>query len=183
MPTLKKQLTQKELKRQLHYDPETGIFIWKVVNSNRIKVGDVAGCIEKNTGYVYIGINGLRYSGHRLAWLYVYGYFPENIVDHINQNTTSNWIKNLREVGRRCNFLNSKSFRINSSGVTGVYRDKRRNKWYSQVTVNQKTINLGTFKSFKDAVLVRWKAEKKYNFPACQSYSKAYKYLLGNGDI
>ena len=77
-------ITQAELKEQLDYNPETGVFTWKVANSNRNKVGGVAGCLHKFTGYNVIRINKKGCKSHRLAWLYVYGEFPKGFIDHIN---------------------------------------------------------------------------------------------------
>ena len=52
--------------------------------------------------------------------------------------------------------------RNNKSGATGVYWDKRRNNWYAQITYNKKTISLGAFTDFDEAVKARKKAEEKY---------------------
>jgi hypothetical protein len=39
-----------------------------------------------NNGYSSIGINKKSYKSHRLAWLYMCGYFPKNIdIDHENR--------------------------------------------------------------------------------------------------
>ena len=37
------ELTQSSLMEVLHYDPNTGVFTWRVSSARRIKVGDVAG--------------------------------------------------------------------------------------------------------------------------------------------
>lgn len=87
-------LTQAELKRKLHYDPDTGIFTWKVFSPG-ITIGKVAGAIS--SGYIRIKVHPSLQYAHRLAWLYVYGYFPEHGTDHINGIKTDNRIANLRE--------------------------------------------------------------------------------------
>ena len=73
----KQKLTQEELKRLLNYDPKTGIFVWKIYRNYNAKIGDIAGNTNATTGYINIKINNKSYSAHRLAWLYVYGYFPD----------------------------------------------------------------------------------------------------------
>ena len=71
-------LTQAELKRQLHYNPETGIFTRLVSTARRIKVGDVAG-FNSGQGYLQICVNYTTYPAHRLAWLYCHGSMPNLI--------------------------------------------------------------------------------------------------------
>ena len=53
-------MTQDELKEILDYDPETGVFRWKVYKNQHTKIGDVAGTINSN-GYRFIKINGKSY--------------------------------------------------------------------------------------------------------------------------
>lgn len=119
MTSNKKQLTYERLNEPLDYNPETGEFIWKSPNNRRVRVGAVAGTLG-HMGYCIITIDGKHYRAHRLAWLYVNGYTPENGVDHINRVKNDNRICNLREVSQQCNIRNSKRACTNTSGVCGV---------------------------------------------------------------
>ncbi len=124
----KKKITQKRLKEVLDYDHKTGIFIWKdrilCTGRNHGFAGRVAGGLLE--GYIYIKIDGELTAAHCLAWLYVYGYLPENDIDHRDRIKTHNWIKNLREASRMCNLQNQSVSSNNSSGITGVWR---KTKW------------------------------------------------------
>lgn len=81
-------------------------------------------------------------------------------VDHINRKPYDNRKSNLRICNRAKNAMNRSKPKNNKSGVIGVFWKK--NKWYAQIRVNRKTIHLGCFENFEDAVKVRKEAEKKY---------------------
>ena len=149
-------IAQDELKSQLHYNAETGIFTRLVSNSNRVKIGDVAGSYSP-IGYLYININGKKYLAHRLAWLYVYGYMPK-VVDHVNHNTIDNSIVNLRDASPQQNTFNSRIASHNKSGFKGVSYIQSTKKWYASISFNNKTFNLGFYdfpelasKAYKEA--------------------------------
>jgi len=55
-------------------------------------------------GYIIIKINRKDYQAHRLAWLYEYGNFPKQTIDHINRIKTDNRICNLRDVSQSKKF-------------------------------------------------------------------------------
>jgi hypothetical protein len=170
-------LTQKRLKEVLHYDPETGDFIWRVSLNRSTHVGDIAGYI--NHGYIEIGIDCRRHYAHRLAFLYMEGYFPEHTVDHIDRYPDNNKWENLRHVTQSCNARNTGLFRHNKSGITGVYWSKEDHRWVSQICIKNKTKRLGQYKNKTDAAQARWEAEVEYGFPNCNSTSTAYQYLQG----
>lgn len=173
---LKNKLTQEELKKYLHYDPETGLFTWKVKKARNTIVGSVAGTPDKD-GYILIGINKVMVKAHRLAFLYMEGYFPENDVDHINRIKDDNRWCNLREVSKSCNQRNCGVYEKNKIGITGVYWHERDKLWMSYIGVYKKTINLGCHKNKLDAAKARWEAEKKYGWPNCCTTSSAYQYI------
>lgn len=50
----------------------------------------------------------------------------------------------------------------NTSGVTGVFWVKNANKWGASIKTNGKSVHLGYFANFEDAVIARENAEKKY---------------------
>lgn len=171
-------ITQKRLKEVLFYNPETGVFIWleKPNPYASIKLGVQAGG-DNGEGYWQININGESYYAHRLAWLYMEGYWPEHEVDHKNLIRDDNRWKNLRHVTTTCNNRNRPVFKSNTSGVTGVHWNKKDEKWMSKITVNKVRIYLGSFQSFNKAVKARWDAEVRYDFPNCNTTSSAYNYL------
>ena len=117
-------MSLERLKELLGYNSETGVFVWLVAISKKIKVGKVDGNIDKH-GYVKIGINGFYYYAHRLDWLNTYGCFPKGEkwqIDHIDGDRSNNRIENLKTVDHSENGKNQKMFSTNTSGATGVQR-------------------------------------------------------------
>ena len=111
-------LTQERLKEVLRYDAEgTGMFV-RATRQRGCRVGEVVGSFDP-FGYIKIGVDAKDYLAHRLAWLYVYGYMSENLIDHINRNPADNRISNLREVSQQCNMRNTGTPKHNTSGVKG----------------------------------------------------------------
>ena len=131
------ELTQAKLKEFLHYDPETGIFTWKVRSSIRVRVraGDIAGCKHKlSTGktYIKISLEGREYYAHSLAWLYMAGHFPP-MIGHANGDGTDNRFCNLYEGSRAETQKNMRLFSNNSSGISGVRWHPKRGRWHSYI--------------------------------------------------
>jgi hypothetical protein len=154
-------ITKEELKSQVNYDQETGIFTWKVRNSNRIRIGDQAGNYH-NGGYIEMQLLGQRHLAHRLAWLYVYGYTPK-LIDHIDGNKLNNKISNLREASYSENAYNSKIRSDNKSGVRCVSWDKVRQSWEVRVKIDGKLKHFGNYKELDDAAKVAKKIRKEHH--------------------
>jgi len=135
-------ITKERLISVLDYDKETGHFRWKINGRGRIKIGAIAGYNQK--GYLGISIDGRTYGAHRLAWLYVYGSFPNDELDHINQVKNDNRLCNLRDVNHIDNVRNQFIPRKhNKSGFIGVC--KYKDKWQALIKVSGKTTNLGLY--------------------------------------
>lgn len=171
-------LTQKYLKECVEYNPETGIFTWKVrpkehfkeaITGNPCKTwntnraGKIAGHMHIQ-GYWNICIDNKKYLAHRLVFLYMEGSVPERFADHQNQNRLDNRWVNLRAVDDIENCKNVGLRKDNESGHIGVHFDKQRQKWMSYVSVNKKRKHLGRFHSKEEAIKVREAASIKYNF-------------------
>ena len=154
-------ITAERLKELLHYEPETGIFTWKVRTANQVKVGDVAGCPD-GRGYLLIQLQSRLYRAHRLAWLYVYGEWPKDQIDHINRIRSDNRIANLRDVSHKQNNQNKSKPSNNTSGHPGVVWHKRISKWQVKIKHNYKYIHLGYYTNIEDAIAARKAAEKIY---------------------
>lgn len=155
-------ITQAELKELLHYDPETGVFTWKVNRGIRLLRGKKAGTI-KPYGYPVVKVKGKDYLGHRLAFLYMVGEIPSGDVDHINGVRDDNRWCNLRKATRQQNAQNAKRRKDSPFGIPGVslVRGKR---WRAVIRVNWKPIHLGYSDNFFEACCLRKAAELKYGF-------------------
>lgn len=105
--------------------------------------------IDKNTG---IDISNVIFNDY------------DKIYDHIDKNRLNNKKSNLRVVNQHQNIMNMGKKYTNSSGVTGVAKKLTKNgiKWYANITYNYKSIWLGCYDTFDEAVLARLKGEAEY---------------------
>jgi hypothetical protein len=143
-------LTASRLKDLIHYNPGTGIFTWKVIKSRSANIGSVAGGVNFK-GYITIGIDGKRYTAHRLAFLFMNGEFPSDEVDHANGIRIDNRWSNLREATGSENQQNHKINCNNTSGYLGVCKFTGTNRWLAQIAVNGRNKYLGLFDTPKAA--------------------------------
>ena len=143
-------LTVERLREILDYDPESGAFAWKISTSNRAPVGSSAGTDHGN-GYRVIAIDRCTHYAHHLAWLFIYGEYPNQEMDHIDGNRANNKISNLRHGTHAQNMQNLSLRATNKSGMTGVSWLKNYGKWEAYITVNYKKINLGYYDDLQEA--------------------------------
>lgn len=152
-------MNQLELKSILDYDPDTGIFTWKARPTtentrehNRKWNGQFAGktagsrLVVGDRVYCSIRTPDGPLLAHRLAWLFVYGEFPNLQLDHIDNNPSNNRISNLREATYGENHQNrTHASRVSRSGLLGVVLIPRSGKFYASITVDGKREFLGSF--------------------------------------
>lgn len=104
------------------YDQVSGNFIRKFkTNCKGCDVGTIAGCLKKD-GQIWICVDGARYTAHRLAWLYMTGEWPKNMVDHKDLDNTNNAWSNLRECTNGQNKMNTGHQANNKLGIKNVHQ-------------------------------------------------------------
>ena len=112
-------------------------------------------------GYVRGTYNGKKVFLHRLITN-----CPDNmVIDHIDRNPLNNLSANLRVCSQSENTKNRKYSKTNHHvGIKKV----PSGKWTASITVMYKTLHLGTFDTFDEAVEARLLAETSYfkNFSA-----------------
>jgi hypothetical protein len=156
-------LTQERLKEVILYSPELGTWTWVgLCGANRRLNGKAAGRVHHG-GYLMIGIDRVQYPAHRLAFLYVTGKFPENIVDHRDTDTLNNKWLNLREATYIQNAQNSKGSKNRASPYKGAYVDRRYQKFSSSISVNKKKVWLGYFDTAEAAAAAYAEAARKHH--------------------
>ena len=153
-----------ELKKFSSYDPETGLFICTVqristgkyrVRKSKIKPGKVFGFRVGHCEPLGMQVAGKLYGLHRLAWLWAYGKWPENEIDHINGDPTDNRLVNLRDVSRTLNQRNQRKAKNNTSGVIGVCWHSRIGRRQARIGVGGKRLHLGYHASIAAAAKAR----------------------------
>lgn len=126
------------LKERLHYDPETGVFTWLSCPGRPDLVGRPAGTAHPKNG-VLIRLDGRVYRGARLAWFYVTGAWPDDLVDHRDGDPTNNRWLNLRAADWSINQQNQR--RANSRNLwtplLGVSFHRRSGKYEANITVTE----------------------------------------------
>ena len=153
---LARPMTQSRLKRRVTYSRKTGVF--RLVKNGK-RVGS-----PNAKGYLAVQLGVKHYSLHRLAWLYVYGKFPQGVVDHLDHDKHNNAISNLRDITQLDNCKNQRLASSNTSGHVGVRWNEGRRKWTAAIKVDRKNIHLGCFDSVEEAVASRTAASIKHGF-------------------
>lgn len=147
------------LREILHYDPDTGVFTWRVLRGmTRIKPGDVAGNkVTVSSGHVYwqISIDSVMYSAHTLARFYMTGVWPPILVDHKDGNGLNNVYTNLRDATVAMNQHNRKCAQKGNSlgfmGVTRVTRKSGEDRFNARIKVNMRRVFLGQYLTAEEA--------------------------------
>jgi len=162
--------SQDELYRIFDVDFDTGTLYWKEREDkssefNKKYAGKVAGCLDKDSGYVRVGVDGTKFRAHRIIYaMYHVDCSTEKQIDHINGVRDDNRIENLRLVDHAQNTRNVVLSKKNKVGVSGIWYNKARNKY--EVTVGGKATDTGQRKRFSDF------------FEAC-CYRKSLENMLG----
>ena len=133
------------LNELLAYDPETGVFTWRV-SRGRVSVGSPAGSVA-NHGYLTIRIDGVLWYAHRIAWKMATGSEPVETIDHIDRDRSNNKISNLREATKQEQMQNVSSW--GSSKYLGVGWNKGCSKWQARI----RGAHIGVFDNERDAAI------------------------------
>lgn len=144
-------LTEARLKELLYYDAATGVFLWRRADPSFKRLPWSVAGRKNEKGYLIIDVDIKPYRAHRLAWLYMYGAWPTDQLDHRNGTRDDNRISNLRDATNKENHENFALSRGNTSGYRGVSWDKNRQKFMAKVMHHGKTINVGRFDTADEA--------------------------------
>lgn len=114
---------------------------------------------KSNNGYIFS-----RDENSKIIYLHriVMNASVDEVVDHQKHNLMDNRKQFLRIGTQSNNNMNHDMRSDNTSGITGVWLDKRNNHWCSEIMLNKKKIHLGSFKTLEEAAQARRNAEEKY---------------------
>lgn len=158
-------LTATRLRELFNYDPKTGIFTRRIDAGRwgQIKAGTVAGGIDSE-GYIAIRIDGCLHRCHRLAWLYMNGEWPRQMIDHRDGIRSNNIFDNLRDASRQTNQENMHGpMSSSTTGFLGVHFHKAAKKYEAFINVNGKKKYIGLFESAQSASEAYLKAKRIFH--------------------
>lgn len=144
---MKPKISQSYLRSLLTYDENSGTFTW-LQDHARNKAGEIAN--SYSNGYIRIGIDGVGYSAHRLAFIYMLNYEP-TIVDHVNGIRHDNSWLNLRASSASENTFNS-TYSRNSIGIRGISYNKSTDLFEVRIKPEFGRIIYKSFEHLDDAI-------------------------------
>lgn len=143
---------QQYLRYLFYYSHNTGKLFRRISVNSKAQEGTELNIINGN-GYMQVTIDYKIYLLHRLIWCYVYNYWPENDIDHINGVKTDNHLPNLREASASCNKFNAK----NPVGIIGIRGVQPEGKKYRATLGSGKVI--GSYPTKIEAACARFQEE------------------------
>jgi len=141
------------LRTILLYAPRRGVFYWIQPPAGHAELlGEEAGTLQTNPSgkhYHLIQIGGIKYRRSRLAYLYMTGRDPEDMIDHANGDSTDDRWVNLRPANATQNAQNIKNPRKRDLPM-GVRRNKS-GRYSARITVCGEQKQVGTFDTPEEA--------------------------------
>lgn len=130
------------------------VFIFDIEDYNKIKEYNW----RKTKNEYFVGTKRVNILLQRLIMNEPYGL----VVDHMNHNRWDNRKSNLRVCTYKENNQNKRKLDSNTSGVTGVYFNKKDKKWSAQIGIDNNILSLGLYENKEGAIKARKEAEEKY---------------------
>ena len=123
---------------------------WAVSNTNRVKVGDAAGC-KNSEGYWVVTRHGNKaVRAHKVVWELHNGQIPEGMtVDHIDRNPSNNKIDNLRLATPSAQCHNRKNYGRYMKWV----KKTKYGTYAARFTLNGKMVEAGSHNTEQEAHL------------------------------
>lgn len=146
-------LTAERLRELVEY--RDGALYWRDPGRKHAKgpIGTPAG----HAGRLQVHIGGVARYAHRVIWLYHYGKWPTEQIDHINGDKHDNRIENMRVLTNAENARNA-----DRNGVSFDIR-KAANPWRARIMVEGKAISLGYWATREDAHAEYLRAKRVYH--------------------
>ena len=179
-PRLPQDLPSVEYLREcLAYSPDTGVLTWKErprghFNSDAVYrqfttryAGQVAGGPDRQ-GYHKLRIGRTLVTAHRVVWAIVTGAWPDPglQIDHIDLNKSNNRFTNLTLISPGVNSRRYARSKRNNSGATGVHYSHTDRRWIAKIRAEGKTVTIGAYRSFEEAVAARRAADAAFGYAA-----------------
>jgi hypothetical protein len=161
-------LTQEKIREFVIYDEGTGALVWRrreetsqyLKSWNKRFAGRETGSLDRE-GYTQTEVCGKYYRVHRLIWLYVYGSWPNGQIDHIDGDRANNRLANLREATPSHNRQNLSAVTTKESGLVGVTRMSRGDRWQARIGIDGIYHYLGSFECPDEAHAAYLKAKAR----------------------
>lgn len=152
-------ITLDRVSQLLTYNSETGNFTWKPRGQPKFDnrfAGKQAGVVCN--GYINITIDYIVIRAHRLAYFMVNGKWPQENIDHINNDKLDNRIENLRLATTAQNMQNVGKYSTNTTGYKGVVKRKNGKPYEATIMAFGQYHYLGTYDTPEEAYAAYCKA-------------------------
>ena len=148
--------TAERVRHLFRYEPDTGLFFHSNPHPRkRYLTGRVAGSIGRSAnGYPFVSLNidAATWKGHRIAWLYMTGEWPELEIDHWDGDPLNNRWRNLRLATSQQNSENMHHAHADSqSGYLGVSLTRSGRRYRSRIFVCGREVGLGVYATAEEA--------------------------------
>jgi hypothetical protein len=136
-------------------------------------------------GYLDIKYKNKLYRGHRIFWYLQTKKDPSHFtIDHIDQNKANNKFCNLRLATHTQQRQNVFIYKNNTTGVRGIRWREFRQRYEARIVFDGKRIQLGSFRTFDQAVAARQSKELELygEFSPLHQLKNDQRFIIDNHD-